>query len=255
MKFQLNIEGYQFQTSRFNRFLALLLRKYVHLDSTELKWMRKIVRAGQTVLDIGANVGQISISLSECVGKQGAVHAFEPEPQNFADLKANIETNGIGQVFTHWKAIGDYNGYAEVHISTLNSGDQRTYATAGEGKRKTTQCEMVCLDDFFPKSTVIDFVKMDIQGYEGHALDGMQALLKRSNYPPILMEFWRYGLEKSGSDPAALLARFRQQGYQIYKFEGKTLHTVLQDERLLAQYKKRGYCNLLITPKPLTEFT
>ncbi len=67
-----------------------------HQEFETVEWFRQVVRPGMQVLDVGANVGQMSLELGALVGPQGRVVAIEPAQGNLQALKTHIEANGMG---------------------------------------------------------------------------------------------------------------------------------------------------------------
>ena len=87
--------------------------------------IRRHVRPGDRVADVGANQGVFTLLLADAVGPTGSVDAFEPDPTLFAALSNNVRQNGIANVRLHACALSDAPGFAMLQRSTLNSGDNR----------------------------------------------------------------------------------------------------------------------------------
>ncbi|CAK0826742.1 unnamed protein product [Prorocentrum cordatum] len=81
--------------------------------------LQTLCHSGDTVLDIGANVGGFTVPLAERVGPQGKVHAFEPFRKVFQHLNANVALNGLTNVFTHQVALGTERKTLEIHAPDL----------------------------------------------------------------------------------------------------------------------------------------
>jgi hypothetical protein len=82
--------------------------------------------------------------------------------------------------------------------------DHRTYLTDNSARR-VVQIEMVALDDYFKPGQRVDFIKMDIQGYELHALRGAGRVLADNPAAKLLLEFWPYGLKQAGTNWVELI--------------------------------------------------
>jgi len=131
---------------------------------TEL--VKKEIKKGNVVLDIGAHIGYYTLIFAKLVGEEGKVFAFEPDPTNFSLLKKNVEINGYKNVELVQKAVSNKNGKIKLYLSEENSGDHRIY-NSHDG-RKFIEVEAIRLDDYFKNyNGAIDFIKMDIQGAEG----------------------------------------------------------------------------------------
>ena len=72
-----------------DQYVGYCLERYGEYSEAEPALWRKLVKPGDTVLDIGANIGALTLPLSDMVGPTGRVFAFEPHPQNFMLLKQN----------------------------------------------------------------------------------------------------------------------------------------------------------------------
>lgn len=183
-------------------------------DRSERAILKEIIRPGMTVLDVGANIGIYTSFMAKIVGEKGRVYAFEPSPHNFNLLKKYNNQSNITLVQA---AIGDTTGRIALYISDKLNVDHRTYET-GE-KRKRIDVPSYRLDDYL-QGRKVDFVKMDIQGFEYKALLGMENTLQNNQDIQILMEFWPYGLIKAGSEPEEVLAFLHRLGFQTELIEG-----------------------------------
>jgi len=143
------------------------------------------VSAGDTVYDIGANVGYVSLSLAKRVGPKGHVFAFEPVPQNLRLLRANIENNQLSNVKVLDVAVSDRSGEAVIRISenlaTASLVWHKDDRSAVELVIKT-----VIIDDLTDAGELPSpsFIKIDVEGAEGPALLGMRRILAAAR--PVL---------------------------------------------------------------------
>ena len=182
-------------------------------DETTL--MRRIIRPGDTVLDIGAHIGIFSVLSSKRTGVTGRVLAFEPEPRNLMLLRRNLDYNQCNNVEVIPAAVTDLDGVTELHINTENSLDNRLSETGAVEEVELVRS--VCLDGLQSLSGKrIDVIKMDIQGSEPAALDGMKSLLEKQSDVQMLTEFWPHGLKSSGYDPKRYLSELRNCGFRLY---------------------------------------
>ena len=86
--------------------------------------------------------------------------------------------------------------------------DHRTYLTHNSARR-IVQIDMVALDDYFKPGQRVDFIKMDIQGYELHALRGAGRVLAENSTISVLLELWPFGLKQAGAGWEPLIALLR----------------------------------------------
>jgi FkbM family methyltransferase len=173
---------------------------------------------GERVLDLGANVGWYSV-LAILAGCE--VHAFEPVPHIAEVCRRNLERAtkaGPGRGVLHESAAGAAAGRARVALGRSNLGDNRVLdagavrpADMGEGATVEVRVERV--DDVAPGPARV--IKIDTQGSEWLALQGMRSVLAASPAVALLLEFWPYALR--GASPEELLASLARQGFTIGK--------------------------------------
>ena len=183
----------------------------------EQKLYSAVIQPGDTCVELGSNIGLFSVLFGRLAGEHGRVFAFEPSPMNAALLRRNLALNGITNVEVIEKAVSNQRGTVSLHLSRCNCGDNRIYSSDLDSSGIVTVAT-IKLDEFFPATSGgIDFLKMDIQGAEEKALDGMVGLLRNRRIAKILMEFWPYGLIRSGSDPERVLTLLRESGHSLYE--------------------------------------
>ena len=163
------------------------------VDHTKL--FQEELEEGMIVVDIGANIGYYALIAASTVGKKGKVYAIEPDPRNFELLKKNIEINGFSDfVEAHQIAISDHSGDARFYLSSktnLNTAfDPGKNGTCFSHKvEKTIDVKAASLDDFAKDIESINFIRMDIEGYEVEAFRGMINTLRTARVPcKILFE-------------------------------------------------------------------
>jgi FkbM family methyltransferase len=188
-------------------YIGTSLRRWGLWEPSETAYMRWRLRAGMTVVDVGAHVGWYSVVARQAVGPSGRVVAVEPDPANVALLRRNVAGDGGAIVEVHACALGATTGTATLHLADENTGDHRVYPTVE--RRPALTVPQRRLDDLLAPGTVAHLVKMDVQGAEEGVLDGMPRLIARSPALVMLVEYWPHGLTAFGSDPDALLARYR----------------------------------------------
>jgi FkbM family methyltransferase len=192
----------------------LLYRPFkAYTDRAERQLLRKILFAGAVVVDAGANIGIYSEFLSRCVGPTGAVHSFEPSPDNFRRLRA--ATRKLSNVRLSQAAVGEQSGNSELFLSDKLNVDHRVYMADGDSRSSRVPIEMVALDDYFKPGERVNLLKMDIQGYELHALRGANRVLDDNPDIKLLIEFWPHGLKQAGVNWVDLIAALEQKGMFI----------------------------------------
>jgi len=181
-------------------------------DRVERQLLTEILFPGAIVVDAGANIGIYSQFLSRCVGPSGVVHSFEPSRDNFKRLRA--ATRELPNVHVSQAAVGEHSGGSQLYISDKLNVDHRTYSDEGSSRR-TVPIEMIALDDYFKPGERVDLIKMDIQGYELHALRGAARVCRDNPDIKLLLEFWPYGLRQAGANWVDLIAALETKGMVV----------------------------------------
>ncbi|MFN4133512.1 MAG: FkbM family methyltransferase, partial [Candidatus Hadarchaeales archaeon] len=217
------------------------------------KVVKREIKKGDVVLDIGAHIGYYTLIFAKNVGNSGKVYAFEPEPHNFQLLLKNVEYNGYTNVVALQKAVSNKTGKIRLYLSDDYSVDHSIFSSSGRGK--FIEVDSISLDDYF-KNQKVDFIKMDIQGGEGLAFEGMKSLLNRNRTIKILFEFWPAALQESGTDHAQLLKWLLKRGFKfMYEInEKKKKITQIKLDKFLKMYPLESASNILCMRKNEIQF-
>jgi len=159
------IEGFTIHANPFELVGTFIVQQYRYDNIVEPK-------LGDIVFDIGAYIGDTALWFSKAVGPQGKVYAFEPEPGNFERLKANLERNNVTNVNPLQLALSENEG--EMRVSSGAGSSVITQAGTGKSVKVTT------IDNFVEANKLprVDFIKMDVEGYESKVLKGAQETIK-----------------------------------------------------------------------------
>jgi FkbM family methyltransferase len=173
------------------------IRRARELDrETELLGrIREVIRPGDTLYDVGANIGLISILTAlHPSGASVRVHSFEPEPRNFAHLRRNLELNGLGhRVQAHAVALGAEEGEAVLHVRGAEGEGRHSIAT-DKGSSGSIRVPLTTADEFARSiGEPPDIVKIDVEGAEGRVLRGMEDLLQSGRPRELLLEIHAKG--------------------------------------------------------------
>jgi FkbM family methyltransferase len=180
-------------------------------EEKELRFLENSLRAGDVFVDIGANIGLFSLVASGFVKEAGKVYAFEPFSSNFTRLVNHISQNDITNIVAEKLAItsdkssislkGFNDGLNSGMISEFYAGDnmEETVSSTSETVPATS------LDNYkgLHISQPIRFIKMDIEGGEYNALQGMQSILT-TDRPMLLIELDDRLLVKAGTSAKAI---------------------------------------------------
>lgn len=211
-------------------------------DKQEIALMKKYIQTGDVVLDIGANIGFYTKILSELVGENGKVYAFEPDKTNYGYLMENA--GHLKNVVFFNKAVSDKTGKITLYHSDLLNVDHKTYAT--ENYTSTTEIDCVAIDDVVPDHKV-DFIKIDIQGFEYFAFKGMENVFAKMENLKIVTEFYPYGIKKSGVSSTDFINLLLQYNFKISTIEEQGLVSFNMENIALYENKEKDtYLNLFL---------
>lgn len=218
--------------------------------------LRRLIKPGMTVLDIGAHVGYYTRMASDIVGEKGRVIAFEPNPHNHAMLKRN--TGNRSNVTLMQVALAEEEGTAELYdyLMMSASGSLHYDETLRDVQLSTTQRDVDFaprLDsDFQPKTytvrtasidslmqdvdvSSVDVIKMDIEGAEMGALRGMKQTIANSPELALVMEFNPLGLKAFDNVPHESLREVLEMGFSslfVIEADGSLIDYTNQSEQL-----------------------
>jgi|SaaInlV_150m_DNA_4_1039716.scaffolds.fasta_scaffold00218_4 FkbM family methyltransferase len=184
------------------------------------------------IIDIGANFGFHSVMFSKLIN--GKVFSFEPQQQNYQLLLNNIKHNDIQNIVAYNHACGDSDTTVSLpiiphNITEWNMGDFTPNIMLGRCKSNTVRS--VILDNFdLPK---IDFIKIDVQGWEKKVLSGLVQTLRKDK-PILIVEFEEHQLSKVNCSSKELFDFIRGLDYYIFylEFEYPCDHICVHNDNL-----------------------
>jgi FkbM family methyltransferase len=221
---------------------ALMLGVY---EKPETAFFLEACHQGMTFLDIGANLGYYTALAIPRLGS-GRIIALEPDPENFEYLQRTVAANGNSNTICVAKGAAAENGSMTLFSSGSNRGDNRLYANEFPGTR--TEVAVVTIDSLLVGLQVpqVNLIKIDVQGFEGHVLRGMEKTLRQPQRLVILMEFWPFGLRSAGSSPEEVLQRLEMAGLELFELTSKgTLIPLANKHDIIARHPGRRYTNIV----------
>ena len=184
------------------------VQRHIHFQGVyeplEAYVFHRLLRPGMTVVDAGANVGQYSLLASAAVGPTGRVHAFEPVPETFARLERHVAASCATNVVLRRAALWREAGVLRLRLPDGMTDNSGSFAVDADGEITSAA---VRLDDLVRDASIgpVGLVKMDIEGAEVAALEGMAGMLARDR-PILLLEVHRAALGRLGAAPRDLWA-------------------------------------------------
>ncbi len=206
----------------------------------------KVLKRGDTFIDVGANFGYFSLMASSIVGVEGNVYSFEPEIYNFNCLINNIRLNNITNIVASNVALSNVERKSLLYIDKANDGGHTLWGIRKEsadiigGHEIEKQfVQEVKLDDvvFDKPQGTIKIIKIDAEGWDHNILMGAVNTIKRFNIPIILAEIYTEGLERSGSSERIYRRFMKELGYNTYiaqpTSQGGTFLELIDDKCLI----------------------
>lgn len=210
---------------------------------------RRVIKPGMRVLDVGAHAGYFTRLYSKLVGPNGSVLAFEPDPENYALLERN--TAHLKNVRRFPVAVSNQVGTVDFFETDNNTGCHSLIpASFRPNKISVTATTLDAMMDAgeLPK---VDFVKIDIEGAEPIAFDGMHRLIAANPDISLVVEFCPDNLRESHVDPGGFIETLRGLGLHIYAIKDEGLKEITQEHGKNGQFfLKNHYVNLFVTRKP-----
>ncbi len=198
-----------------------------------------IIKKGDTVIDVGANTGQLTLPMAYLAGASGSVHAFEPYSKSFDKLSNIVKHEKLSSVIK----LNNLGLSNETRVATLTIPIEKcTEATLMPHKADTwidygsdpshyitEECKLITLDSYINENAIndISFIKCDVEGAELHVLLGAENLLKGSRPPIIMIEVYEKWTKSFGYSPADLFSFLEKTaGYEFYWLHEKGLKKV-----------------------------
>lgn len=180
-----------------------------------------LLKDGDTVLDIGANIGYVSLLMSRLIGKSGSVFAFEPNPAILPVLESNIHLAKCANITCFAKAVSDTDEMLFIHYPDGYVRNKGLAEVSNNPDGATTSIEAVRLDDFLPEDFHCKLMKVDVEGHEANVFKGAFRLFDRGAIDFILFE-------ENGTIPSFAMKILEEGGYTIFRIRKGWLKLVFQ---------------------------
>jgi len=212
--------------------------------------LQDILLPGMTLVDLGAHLGYFSLIAATCVGPSGRVYAFEPQPEIYDLLVTNIEVNDLQSIIRPArKAVSNTAGTLPLFLGTRDSGEASFYHTPGGSSSESVVVEVTTLDAFCAQQgwPPVHVIKMDIEGAEMMALEGLRELASRSLDLRLIMEFNPNIQAAAGVADEELFEALLRLGFHKFSALHKGVQPlkIPQDIPRLLRMAGDGYVNLL----------
>ena len=198
-------------------------------------------------MDVGANVGYMSVLGSQLVGERGSVIAVEPEERNLRLLRANLWRNECANAVVLPVAAGSAYRFLPLAFNESNRGDHQ----AGGPGAVDRLVPSAPLDAFLADRSV-DVIKVDTQGYDHEVIAGLNRTIAAQR-PTILCEFWVEGMRARSIDPLQVAQAYgRDFVLRLLGDDGELTEVDPDGLVSAAESLPRLYVNAVLTPRETT---
>ncbi len=216
---------------RLRRFY--LARRVVagrEFHEVEMNVLGSMIAPGDSVADIGANVGAYTWQLSSLVGASGKVHAFEPVSLNYDILQTVVRKGRLANVQLYGVALGSVQEEREMAVPDLGGFTGYYWAHLAKPGEHGEKVTVATLDGLWRAKTIqqLDFIKCDVEGFELEVIRGARAVLD-AQHPAWLLEVSR---DTSADVFAALVGH----GYRGFVYDGKLVPTDRYRDKEFSNY-------------------
>ncbi len=188
-----------------DQYIGRSLQVYGEYSEMEMMLVRQLLRPGDVALDIGANIGILTLGMAQMVGPQGTVHAFEPQRAIHELLSTNVTQNGLKNVVAHREAVGAAAG--TIRVPPLDYDKTGNFGGVVLGGEEGDEVPVVTIDSL--QLLRLRLMKIDVEGMEVPALTGAKETIRRLQ-PALYVENDRS--EHSG----LLIAHIFSLGYRLW---------------------------------------
>lgn len=200
--------GLQTELKRLHFGRQIKKNKFIYHEP-EYKILHELVKSGDWVIDIGANIGHYTKRLSDLVGTNGRVIAFEPVPRTLSILAANVQLFTNSNVTLINAASSDKVDVVGMSMPDFSSGLANYYeAHLDENSTNNNLSVLTIPLDLLSLNQRISLIKVDVEGHEASALAGMEKTILKY-HPTLIVE--------TGSED--IIAKVTSWGYTSTKFE------------------------------------
>jgi FkbM family methyltransferase len=230
----------------FPLYKSLYYRYKLRKDSFEISLAKKFISKGEHVIDIGANIGFYAEIMSNLVG-DGKVHCFEPDQINFKHLTENLHNRT--NVILNNKAVAEEDGTLTLYTSDIINVDHTTYPRNHFDKTYTVV--KTSIDNYVRNNFPVSFIKMDIQGAELKALEGMRQTLQSNKGIKLLTEIWPYGLKESNSSHGQILEFLEAMNFKLFLINKNSLVPISKNDVGSFKTEEKYYYNIIASRERL----
>lgn len=201
--------------------------------------LKRMLMPGMVVVDVGANIGEITLIAAQRVGRTGRVVAFEPVNVIADQLAEHVRINDLSQVVIKREALGrTARDHVPIYascgqdVSDENQGLASLYGES-EGQEPIEYVNITTLDDTVVSLSLsrVDLIKIDVEGGELPCLQGAESMLRRFR-PMLIVEVQAFSARQAGWDVSELFQYLHGFGYEFFTIGPRGRLMVLDLESL-----------------------
>lgn len=177
--------------------------------------MQRLLVPGMHAIDVGANIGAMTLVMGRAVGPEGKVDSFEAESRLEPFFNMTKANNGLAWATLHSLALGAKAGTARFNVSSV-IGHSSLHDLPDTETSETVDVEVNRLDDVLADDQTVDLIKIDVEGAELEVLAGAQGVLSRSPDPAVIAEFGISHLQRTGISTEDWLGQFGEYGLEAF---------------------------------------
>ncbi|MEM2367953.1 MAG: FkbM family methyltransferase [Candidatus Bathyarchaeia archaeon] len=186
-------------------------------------FLLRLLRPGMNFLDVGAHIGEYVLLAASAVGRDGSVHAFEPDPRNYRILEHNVRINNLTSVHLNQCAVYSSDGIMQLEMFNESSITRLAAGIGTSYKRQLTdqvKVRTITLDTYVEQKAIakVDVIKIDVEGAELFVLEGARSILERppEHAPVIVFEYSPANCRNFGYHPSRIIDLLSSSGYRVY---------------------------------------
>jgi len=212
------------------------LKNFNEKNEPDFEVVKYIARKGDTVFDIGANIGWYTKLLSELVGETGKVISIDPTPETFLILSYCVKRLGLSNVNILNCAISNKEGVCKMEVPKYDFGGLNFYQTRITDNNKKNYlfkyffAKTKSLDGFIPCfADTVSFIKCDVEGHELAVIKGALSII--SKFKPIWLIEVSSDPDQTNSSAFELFKIMQENGYIAYWYKNQKLYKRIKGDK------------------------
>ena len=183
-----------------------------------IRFLRNILKTDSVCLDVGAQMGYLTLAMATSASRQTIVHSFEPESNNAERFRENVSLNALTNVTLHQTAVSTVDGTLKLYLSNdRNAGTHSTVYIESNVSPDFVEIPSTTLETFVRQQCLktVDLIKIDVEGAEIDVINGAIEVL-RQHKPVVIMELSDHLQQARGKTCSEFKQFMMSFGYNAY---------------------------------------